>query len=827
MTMLLPEVEKWRVAALTDFANALASANNDTFQVNIDKPKTFFTDLGSSWQGAAYNAAYDRVDADHTQARKVWTYIDDLITEIHSAASDVDSNRTVVLGKVGDARGAGLNVADNWVVCDKDGVSADTIKAHQDAIDGALRPFYVAVANARTKIGAAAELVRSAGDLFGSDLDVNDAPMQGGRLGAEDGKAVADAVKNGDSAKLDEISARLPTAVLTPEQKQALLEGKDVPSLSAEAQDYYKEFFANAGKDGLLGLNDRLEARATSGPGHPADTVAASQQQGLADGMLAVTNEHLGTGTGPDGKLVSPGSYTNLPSDIRQLISGRIFDKTDGQIAGPDGIVKDIRQREQLADLLSKASPDAVGGKTFSMEVARQGASLARYLNESEKPPFGGHLPPDFGPDDRGKIETAANRLLGVGERNHEADYQLLTGRDSATGARIPNDLSFGAGGDDFHPARGNYDPKEFARDVFGHTWDDHGRTAAGLFDWTADHSHDQDAVGDLSRKMLTSLPGVFAPDHGKVDVQGTSFYNEISSDFAKNPELATGLSKVMGSNIDAFVNQDNPQTRVVSEWPAGHPGPNDQEAQLTRTDANRLLFLAAQSDKGRLVLETARQAYENAMLDQAFMHGGNNPGAWLDQNAPHLGQFDAQINDAQMNAMMYQDRNHVMGVNDHLQEMWKTKQEGFQLAKQAIDAIPIPGGKLASGVAGILRDQSIDSVISGLNPPPKFHMMEFESPGDASTKMQLKFEQQVLDSAFRTHHLTDPDLTSGGHAVDIVENSGGGIQRSKVQFMIDNQLNGYVTQYGNDQSIGHIEDLFSNNDAVNRFLNGGSEVPK
>ncbi|MGW4249317.1 TPR repeat region-containing protein, partial [Nocardia sp. NPDC004722] len=524
--MLLPDVEKWRLSALTDFATALASANNETFQVNIDKPRNFFANLGSSWQGAAYNAAYDRVDADHTQARRVWAYIDDLITEILSAASDIDSNRTVVLGKVADARGSGLTVADNWVVCEKDGVSAENIKAKQDAIDGALHPFNDAVEKARTKISEAAELVRGAGDLFGSDLDVGDAAAQGGRLGAEDGRAVADAVKNGDTAKLDEIGSRLPVAVLTPDQKQALIEGRDVPSLPAEVQDYYKEFFANAGRDGVLGLSDRLDARATAGPGHPVDTMAASQQQGLADGMLAVTNEHLGTGTGPDGKLISPGSYTNLPTDIRQLISGRVFDKTGGQIAGPDGIVKDIHQREQLANLVSKASPGTVGGKTFSMEVARQGASLARYLNESEKPLYGGHLPPDFGPDDKGKIEAAANRFLGVGERNHEADYQLLTGRDSNTGARIPNDLSFGSGGDEFHPAKGNYDPKEFARDVFGHTWDDRGRTASGLFDWAASNSHDEGSVGDLSRKMLTSLPEVFAPDHGKVDIQGTSFYN-------------------------------------------------------------------------------------------------------------------------------------------------------------------------------------------------------------------------------------------------------------------------------------------------------------
>ncbi|MGW4249495.1 hypothetical protein, partial [Nocardia sp. NPDC004722] len=72
-----------------------------------------------------------------------------------------------------------------------------------------------------------------------------------------------------------------------------------------------------------------------------------------------------------------------------------------------------------------------------------------------------------------------------------------------------------------------------------------------------------------------------------------------------------------------------------------------------------------------------------------------------------------------------------------------------------------------------------------------------------------------------------DSNLIGNGQALDIIENSGDGTQSSVRQFMGNVQLKSYVTQYWNDQSIGHLDDLFRNNDALNSFLNGGSEVPK
>ncbi|MFF0489790.1 hypothetical protein ACFYTQ_12310 [Nocardia sp. NPDC004068] len=704
-TLLLSKVEKWRTSALSDFATALATANNDTFRTNIDNTKRFFTEAGNSWQGAAYDAAYDRIGEDHTQASKVWAYVDDLVTEVNAAASTVESYRNVLLGKVNEARAAGLTVADNWVVAEKEGVSASTLQSHQDAINSALWPFFDAVATACTKISEAAEFVRIAGDLFGSDIDVADTKSQGGRIGSEDGRAVADAARNHDTAKLDEIASHLPTYALTPDQIQALSNGQDVPTMPAELQDYYKEFFAGAGKDGLLALNDRLDAQASSGS--PTSAAAVTQQRALADGMMAITNEHLGTGRGPDGKLTSAGSYTNLPPDIRQLVSGREQEHDPSKGSSPEALRQRFEDRARFADLLSKADPDMSGGRTFSTEIARQGASMAQYIEGADKT-SNGAMPPGFRDGDHDKIKDASAKLLSAGTRNHEASYQLLTGRDPYTGNAIPDDLSFGAQGNEY-AATGDYDAKKFTNFVFGHDWGDQGKLPATLFDWTADHTHDQGAEGDLARKTIGALPDVFAPKNGDrllTTESGTTVFQQSADAFNKNPELANSLARVAASNIDAF-------SGVATSAHAAPPA-----VPLELKDSERLLFLASQTNEGRVTLDLARQTYDNAALYQLTHGAGSDPTA-ADDIIKKIAGLDAHIDDAGRNAIIYQHNNDVAAQNEQAQHAHDDRQKIGNTVKGLVDNIPVPGGAAVNTVKGLAEDPLYDAFMEGINPDP------------------------------------------------------------------------------------------------------------
>lgn len=723
----LSQVRQWRMSALTDMAAAFGAANNDTFRAQIDGTKKMFAE-DTSWKGAARDAAYDRVGEDHDQARKIGYYIEDLITAITQGASDIGSHRTVLLGKVADAQEAGLTVHDDWSVA---GAPEGEVETHQDAINGAYHPFADSVATAATKISEAAELIRTSGDLFGSDLDVNDAHSQGGRLGTQDGDAAAAAAKSNDPAAWAEVASHLPTNVLTPEQIQALEHGKDVPTLPAEVQDYYKDFFQHAGKDGVLGLNNYLNGQSQAG-----NTMAASQQSALADGMVAITNERLGTGKTPDGKLSSPGAYTNLPPDIRTLISGRWEDLKDTR--DTQAITQGFKERGQLANLLSKTDPGVVGGKTFSMESARQGESLAHTLNDLEK----SHqiLPSGWTMEDKKNLDTAATQFLEVGARNHEADYQLLTGKDSQTGAPIPNDLSFGANSDQYHTS-GNYDSTKFSREVFEHTWTDKGKAAGSLFDWTAGETHTPGAEGDLARKTVAALPQTFAPTHTDEDTHRPSLvtesdrktvYQHTIESFNKNPEMANALSRVTAGNLDAFAFAGD---KVVDD-----PRP---QLELGLEDSKRLLFLSSQTEEGRQTLDSARHEYDNATLYQLTHndgHGVLSPRLAIERMA----NLDAHIDAAGSNAITYQVGHKVAEYNDQADQSHKNTKEISDVVKKIVDAVPVPGGPAVGAVKSVAEDQMYKSLMDSINPKPHPHLVQFENIDQVYANGKNNFENSI-----------------------------------------------------------------------------------
>lgn len=214
--------------------------------------------------------------------------------------------------------------------------------------------------------------------------------------------------------------------------------------------------------------------------------------------------------------------------------------------------------------MLSKTDPGVVGGTTFSTEVARQGASLAHFADGGDK--VGGGIAASAMPwDYKSKLDTSASQLLDLGTRNHDADYQLLTGKDVTTGQPIPSDLSFGANGNQYH-STGNYDPKDFNNTVSGHIWADHGKAASGLYDWAGGETHDPGPQGDLARKTVDALPSVLTPTHtdpltGRPALDtasdGKTVFQHMADNFNKNPELANSLSRVSAGNLDAFAYAD------------------------------------------------------------------------------------------------------------------------------------------------------------------------------------------------------------------------------------------------------------------------------
>jgi hypothetical protein len=158
------QLERWDLTAMNDWADALNNINEQAMQA-IDSTRNYFTDAETHWQGAAFNAAYERVSEDHDQSRRVYYEISDVPGIIKNAATDLTSLRGVLRGKADDAVEAGLRVDDDWTV---HGTDEAQVKTHQDAIRIAYDALTQEVSRLQIDLLNQAGLIRAAGDLLGS-----------------------------------------------------------------------------------------------------------------------------------------------------------------------------------------------------------------------------------------------------------------------------------------------------------------------------------------------------------------------------------------------------------------------------------------------------------------------------------------------------------------------------------------------------------------------------------------------------------------------------------------------------------------------------------
>ncbi|MEV6071038.1 hypothetical protein AB0L82_31210 [Nocardia sp. NPDC052001] len=789
------EVEKWNFFALNDWA-AVVRAGNTTFKTQIDKARNHFGDVGQGWSGVTHDAAYERVDEDYTQARKVFYDIDDVPGMLEQAGSSLSSFKQVVLDKIADAAAIGLWVDDAWQIPDKEGVERQTIDDHQAAVRGALAELMNEIATHKQKLTANAELIRAAGDLFGSSINVDEAAAQGGRLGGQDGRAIALAAQNHDTGAFAGIVDNMPGYVLNDQERRALANGEEVSTVPAAVQDYYREFYRAAGKDGVLALDDYLSGQEKGG-----NTVAAAQRDNLANGIMLVGNDKV-VSRGPDGKILAQGGYANLPADIRELVSGRVEDRV-AAYGSPAQVRDRFAQQARFAELLGQANPGYTPGKEFGIELGRQGASIANYLNQVDRN-MNGNLPSAFLDSDRALMDRAAQQYLTAADRNHESAYALLTGDGVTT------DLSHGALGDTFKPDA--YKPKEFADAVFRHDWPDQGKAAAGLFDWAGEHSHDQGMTGDHARQVLATLPNYFAPhDHNGTllmddgrpitdDVKdGVTTFSEISKSFANNPELATGLAKALAPNVDLF-NLPGAVTDGHGGVTPVTTGVNGEQLSFGSNDGRRMLFLANLSDDGSLYLETARQ------LNQAEVTQGIVQGRDPDplETAKYLANVDAHMNVGAQNAKIYLDSLKADEHNHHVQDQYEAKQQAGEFVKDligqstdiAIDRVP--GGAIVHGIVGDLRDSGLDQVIEAWNPEPDLKGVQYPDLYDS---------RSIADQGFKSY-LEDANQRNG-------------------QSITRENERAYIGNYGGAYNDTVGSSLLTNTDQIKYWLTGGVGAPK
>ncbi|MEV0435641.1 hypothetical protein [Nocardia sp. NPDC050413] len=187
----LPQVEQWQVWLLNDWATTIATANTG-FDYQLGRSVNHFQDLHGSWQGAAADAAYSKMDEEKNQDQRLSTQVSELVTELRTGATGLTSERSSLLGKVADAQdlpftvngqAVKFSVTANWTVLADytsiTGLTADMVKEIQTETtsrQGQINTAYFSFANAAeaftTAISTHATEIRSCGNVLGSGIDI-------------------------------------------------------------------------------------------------------------------------------------------------------------------------------------------------------------------------------------------------------------------------------------------------------------------------------------------------------------------------------------------------------------------------------------------------------------------------------------------------------------------------------------------------------------------------------------------------------------------------------------------------------------------------------
>ncbi|MEC3958320.1 hypothetical protein VMT65_35175 [Nocardia sp. CDC153] len=838
------DVENWKPEKLSEWATEL-DAKTTSYEGQLDRSVTHFR--GTNWQGKAYLAAYDRFGEEHDEGYKLSQEIRDVSSALRTADSRLADERRILLGRVSDAEHdgecpVGLTVDDGWKVhakpytgnSDQDKKKIkERIDHHQGLIDTARSGLMTAVGEVIAGIVNASNNVRTRGDQLGSGIDTPAlTKVDPAELGRKDGEDVSDG-KLSDK-KIAQIADRLAGTSLPPDQLAILAKGGEI-TVPQSTMDYLSAFYDKAGRDGLVELSDSLKAN-----GSPQ---ALQLRQELINNMLTLSNEKVVT-RGPDGQVADRGGWNKLNSEVREMIGTRpkiggapdsntrdlpddyravIFGK--GPIDDRHALFDYTEDMAKMGRFLNSGDPSYVPGQRLGVELERQAAHQAWILDHGGYAGYKsvGMNEPDWSTD----TEHSSQDLLSVGARNHEATYALLTGHGS--------DELFGKGvpGQSFE----HYDPK-VVNSLFQHEkWDDGGKAVGSLVDWIGTDSHDVGPDGKPTvqalhaRESLTRLPGIFAPleapqdpahhgDQPQLHRSGgldEAQFGRTAKAFANNPELARSLAYAMGSNIDAYVDAPNlPKTAYL---------PEVGEAQLQVTDANRLLFLASQSDQGRLTLEVARQSYESNVLNQAFSQHDVLPGEYAKTSLQQLASLDGRYTNAEQNALTYQDEHKIHEYNNKMQEIFEKKKAAAEIvAKLGQSSLEFtPGGDASSKVSDVLGDKATDTLISKFIPEPQKIETLYPNASQINNQGYRNFQQELINTAY-DHGSRLPDNLIDGHTgrpIDL-ENSPTSDQTKALRmFAKDQGFEQFITDYNQTFGIEVLQGVGQYGTSLSVILTG------
>ncbi|MFD4441450.1 hypothetical protein ACFWPK_16920 [Nocardia sp. NPDC058519] len=769
------DITNWKPEKMSEWATELET-DTQFYETQLAQVLTHFKD--TTWSGAAHDAASDRIVEENDQGRRLSQEVRDVATALRAADVRLANEKRLLLGKVSEAESDGscpvpLKVAENWVVSsartsgdvltgDDRQTVIDKVNAHQAAINAAYYSLTGAVSEVGVAISTASQEIRVRGDLLGDGVDAaTDAPSNAADLGNEDGKALTDYLNTHpesarDPAVLDRIASQLPTQTLTQDELRILSEGGKVDSLPAAVQEYYRNLYQTAGGDGVLALSEHLKISEESG-----NTVAASQRDALANGLMVVSNENVGTGRNPDGTLANAGSYQNLPSGMRQLIEAKGTDPNpiDPKLSGGPLVAQQNQRADthNLADLMGQANPGFEPGKELGTNLFLKSSDMI----QDE---------PYVYPEGR---DEAASKFLDIGSRNEASSHQVWSGEGMPEG----------------------YKARETVQSLLYYDWPDSAQGSGPnvLLDRITEESQlplDTER-GDRGRADLARLGDMFGSTDDK------AAWDNTRKEFASNPELANKVSQIVSSNLESV------SSPHLAEGLRGESKVLDGVARWNGEEGNRLLELGSYTEEGRVGLTTAVEQHRLTELTEAMQNNPENPGSIL--AGGNAGTLSGRLDSAMWDAIIGEDKKRGEDViaTEEQSMLRRAKLMGADMAGMLVDegVAKIPGSQIVQDVTGLEAGNTTSGLIQELIGKPEYEFKDRPEAQDLRAEAEQSANQAVLNAANAAGQLPESLKVDGRPAtVEEIIDRGNGAELSN--FLNGRGLNSYVENYRQSYSI-------------------------
>ncbi|MCJ0906385.1 hypothetical protein [Rhodococcus sp. ARC_M6] len=376
MTITVSTARAWDTSAL-DVQSELWSRASET----LDDKRSRFTnrvlDSPEFWRGIGGDAMRRTGDGIGSSAGRLVSSLADVSNATRAGSVNIAAARQYVLDCVSDAQRAQFVIADDgsvtvppdlylWIAAEAGPEGAavakrvleENAREHERRIKEALQNLDQVDRDAASALDAAVGGLRAnpilasgGGDLSGAQGGVDGALISSGEATAADRARISDA---------------LVQAQLTPEQLDAIAQGEAIADMPQKTFDYLSGFYDAVGKDDLLALADQFREQEQAG-----DPKAGGRLDALANGLLTLSDEKVGTGT-------ETGGYGQVPPSVRELVYHGY--EPDPNV---ERSARDLADIGRLGDLLGEATPGHQPGAELGVEFDRVAAHMADVSNKS------------------------------------------------------------------------------------------------------------------------------------------------------------------------------------------------------------------------------------------------------------------------------------------------------------------------------------------------------------------------------------------------------------------------------------------------------------